>query len=118
MRLVAACGQWFSRNLSSQRSSMARSAVILAAIVLSAAFDYGASAGNDVPRSAAAPPAQNGHHFSGSADHVRIDSVVRVAGDEGRLVVTLTVDPGYHINANPASYPYLIPTTLTLIGSK
>lgn len=32
------------------------------------------------------------------------------------LVVTVEIDPGYHINANPASDPELIPTQLTLEG--
>ncbi len=100
---------------------MVRRAVILAAMVLSilnAAFAYRALADSYAPGSTTVAPAQNGYHFAGSADHVRIDGVVRVAGDENQVVVTLTVDPGYHINANPASYENLIPTTLTFSGPK
>lgn len=33
-----------------------------------------------------------------------------------RLVVTVSVDSGYHINANPASKKFLIPTTLMVSG--
>ena len=63
----------------------------------------------------AAPP-QNGYHFAGTEDHVRVVSVVGDAGDRDKITVTLMIDPGYHINANPASYKNLIPTTLTFDG--
>jgi uncharacterized protein len=55
-------------------------------------------------------------HFADSGDFVHIAAVARMA-DEDRTIVTLQVDPGYHINANPASEPYLIPTTLVFKGS-
>jgi uncharacterized protein len=62
--------------------------------------------------------AQNGgRRFADSSDFVRIASVVRMA-DQDRAIITLRVDRGYHINANPASQPYLIPTTLVFAGSK
>ena len=62
--------------------------------------------------------AQNGNHrFADSSDFVRIAGVLRMA-DQDRAVITLSVDRGYHINANPASQPYLIPTTLTFKGSE
>jgi uncharacterized protein len=61
---------------------------------------------------------QNGdHRFADSSDFVRIASVVRMA-DQDRAVITLRVERGYHINANPASQPYLIPTTLTFKDSE
>jgi hypothetical protein len=34
--------------------------------------------------------------------------------DHNEIVVTLTIDPGYHVNANPASIDYLIPTVVTV----
>ena len=86
--------------------------------ILGAAFSYRVLADSYAPGSTPAAPAQNGYHFAGSADHVRIDGVVRVTGDEDQIVVTLTVEAGYHINANPASYENLIPTTLTFSGPK
>lgn len=47
-----------------------------------------------------------------SGDHIHVLSVERVdANDE--VTVSLRIDDGYHVNANPASEPYLIPTTLT-----
>lgn len=47
-----------------------------------------------------------------SADHVRVTVLRR--GD--RLVAELRVDAGWHINANPASLDFLIPTRLTVIS--
>jgi uncharacterized protein len=34
--------------------------------------------------------------------------------DHDEILVTLTIDPGYHLNANPASIDYLIPTVVTV----
>ena len=39
------------------------------------------------------------------------------AGDHEEIVVAVTVDEGFHVNANPASFDYLIPTTLTITGA-
>ncbi len=61
-------------------------------------------------------PSQSDHHFAGTEDHVRIESVARESGDQDSITVTLVIDPGYHINANPASYKGLIPTTLSFTG--
>ena len=36
--------------------------------------------------------------------------------DHNEIVVTLTIDPGYHVNANPASADYLMPTVVTVPG--
>jgi len=85
-------------------------------MVLNTAFAYPASAGGDVTGPITAPPPQNGYHFASTEDHVRIVSVARDAGDQDKITVTLVIDPGYHINANPASYKSLIPTTLTFDG--
>lgn len=44
--------------------------------------------------------------------------VVDVRRDDVKdtLAVTLRIDPGFHINANPASSKYLIPTSLNVVG--
>ena len=34
-------------------------------------------------------------------------------GDSGEALVLLNIEPGYHVNANPATYPYLIATEVT-----
>ncbi len=56
--------------------------------------------------------------FPGSADHVRVVTVTRDSSDQNRITVTLQIDPGYHVNANPASDKNLIPTTLTFERSQ
>lgn len=45
-------------------------------------------------------------------DHVHV--MARRVGDA--LLITLRIDPGYHVNANPASNEYLIPTNITFEG--
>ena len=92
-----------------------RKAIILAAMVLNTAFACLASAGGAVT-GPITPPPQNGNHFASTVDHVRIVSVTRDPGDQDKVTVTLVIDPGYHINANPASDKDLIPTTLTFDG--
>jgi hypothetical protein len=47
-----------------------------------------------------------------TASHVRVTAEIRDAGDQDHIVLTLHVDKGYHINANPASLDYLIPTSV------
>ena len=46
--------------------------------------------------------------------HVHIVGVQRDDREPDRVVVTVEIDRGFHINANPASYDYLIPTTLNI----
>jgi hypothetical protein len=43
---------------------------------------------------------------------VLVQPVEIAAGSSGEAVVRLTVQNGYHINANPPTYPYLIATAL------
>lgn len=56
------------------------------------------------------------HRFADSSDYVHIVGLVRIT-KEDKVVVTLRVDHGFHVNANPASQPYLIPTTLSFIDA-
>ena len=35
-------------------------------------------------------------------------------GQSGEAIVRLKIDHGYHVNANPPSFPYLIPTQLQI----
>jgi uncharacterized protein len=60
--------------------------------------------------------AQGTNHFPGTEDHVRIVAVARDRSDQNQVTVTLRIDPGYHVNANPASQKDLIPTTLIFDG--
>jgi len=51
-----------------------------------------------------------------SEDHVRVSA--RASGGTGdSLVVQVRIDPGWHIQANPASLPFLVPTELDLGSS-
>jgi hypothetical protein len=36
--------------------------------------------------------------------------------DHDEIVATLHIDEGWHVNANPASFDFLIPTTVTFAG--
>jgi hypothetical protein len=79
-----------------------RSALVIGAILVAAACAY-----------AETPDAGN-RHFSNSADHVCITGIDHVGGGNSEFVVTVVIDPEFHINANPASQDYLIPTTLDI----
>ena len=78
---------------------------------------------------ACSKPAQNPAGASSTASptlaedkHVASVNVVKAtpqpvelaAGSSGEAQVRLTIQSGYHINANPPTYPYLIATTLEM----
>ncbi len=48
-----------------------------------------------------------------TARHVRASAAVRSSGRYREIVITLDIERGYHINANPASFDFLIPTSVT-----
>ena len=43
-------------------------------------------------------------------------AVVKTGTDRDEIVVTLQIEDGYHVNANPASYDYLIATSVAFDG--
>ena len=51
-----------------------------------------------------------------TAAHVTATAHGVTDATDDRIVVTLAIDPGYHVNANPASLDYLIPTTVRFPG--
>lgn len=78
---------------------------------------YGPAAGQN----ASAPPSDLGtsiaeSQFADTRDFVHVLNVRRAAADEDELVVTLRIDPGFHINANPASFEFLLATRLEFVG--
>jgi hypothetical protein len=87
-------------------------APFLGAMLSIAAIAFTATAGNLAPASTPVPAGNQDRHFIDTADHVRIAAVDYVTGYDDALVVTVEIDPGFHVNANPPSLPYLIPTTL------
>ncbi|MBI4381805.1 MAG: thioredoxin domain-containing protein [candidate division NC10 bacterium] len=51
-----------------------------------------------------------------TADHVQVTASASVKNDHDEIVTTIHIGEGWHINANPASLNYLIPTTVTFEG--
>ena len=51
-----------------------------------------------------------------TAAHVHAFGTAGDAGDHDEIEVTVVIDEGYHVNANPASFDYLIPTSLSVDG--
>jgi uncharacterized protein len=49
-----------------------------------------------------------------SAAHVKAAAKGVSLADRDEILVTLAIDPSYHVNANPASIDYLIPTVVTI----
>jgi uncharacterized protein len=64
------------------------------------------------------PSATDGIHVPVTADHVGATASVISVPDEDDVLVTIKVDDKFHINANPASYDFLIPTTVEFNGIK
>ncbi len=77
-----------------------------------------ARAARVAPQTPAAPRVTRRPVFRvpGTADHVRAGAVREVIDGRPEVVVTLHIDPGYHVNANPASFSYLIPTSVRFEG--
>jgi uncharacterized protein len=48
-----------------------------------------------------------------TARHVRVSATASLSGTYREIVITLDIEQGYHINANPASFDFLIPTSVT-----
>jgi uncharacterized protein YyaL (SSP411 family) len=61
---------------------------------------------------AGAPSKRAAFHIPETADHVHASAVLKAGPNDDEVIVTLKVDDGYHINANPASFDYLIPTSV------
>ena len=51
-----------------------------------------------------------------TADHVRVAAGLKRDAAGLSVTVSLNIDEGYHVNANPASYEYLIPVTVQFDG--
>lgn len=87
--------------------------------VLVAAAALGLAPKRGVAPVSKAPPVQvavAAPEFPDTAAHVRVAASVRGAPEHDEIVVTVKVAGGYHVNANPASYDYLIPTAVTFAG--
>lgn len=60
------------------------------------------------------PPSSSSPAISSSLDIVKMgaDSVAVSIGSHADAKIVLTIAPGFHVNANPATFPYLIATKL------
>jgi len=47
---------------------------------------------------------------------VRVSAAMKIGTDRDEVVVTLQIEDGFHVNANPASYDYLIATSVVFDG--
>ena len=47
-----------------------------------------------------------------TARHVHVSATSRSSGSHREIVITLNIEQGYHVNANPASFDFLIPTSV------
>jgi len=47
---------------------------------------------------------------------VRVSAAMKTGTDRDEVVVTLQIEDGFHVNANPASYDYLIATSVAFDG--
>lgn len=94
-----------------------RSAFVPHAIVFGAVVTLGLLAVSHVGPARAANSADADSVPSETARRVHVVGVQRDNAND-TLIVTLRIDPGFHINANPASFKYLIPTALNLPGTR
>lgn len=76
-------------------------------------FDSSVASPHERPSSFAQARGSAGLQPPSTADHVTVKAVVASrAADYLTIAITLDIGPGYHINANPASLAYLIPTSV------
>lgn len=51
-----------------------------------------------------------------TADHVRVATKFKQLENAVEVIFIISIDKGFHINANPASFDYLIPTSIAFDG--
>ncbi len=52
-----------------------------------------------------------------TADYVQVAAHIARSTEHDKLVVTLTIAAGFHTNANPATFDYLVPTSISIAGA-
>jgi hypothetical protein len=87
---------------------------LLLLLVASACSKPVQNSASDSPAAPTATPslAEDKHVRSVDVVKATAQPVAVAAGRSGETLVRLTIQSGYHINANPPTYPYLIPTVL------
>src|SRR5712664_2432806 len=69
-------------------------------------------------KEAASTPSPASVSSSAGVVKVRTELVTIPAGGETNATVTLSISSGFHVNANPATFSYLIPTEVTAENSE
>jgi len=99
---------------------LARLVVITLAVALSCASCAGNSPTANTPANSANAPAPSNANAAGPAPKSPLEGIVRAsaeqvearAGETVEATVRLSIASGYHVNANPATERFLIPTSL------
>ena len=84
-------------------------------LVATAGCSQHSSQNNQVLLPSPSPPAR----VSNSAEVVQVQTTsvdIPVAGETAASII-LSISPGYHVNANPATFPYLIATEVVQVPS-
>lgn len=71
-----------------------------------------------VPSSAGTSAPPEAVHIEVTADHIKATGAVKTTDGGDEATISLEIDEGYHVNANPASFDYLIATTVEFKGVK
>src|SRR6185503_12145629 len=91
--------------------------LFLCLLTLCICFAGCSSQPNTSPTSASGSPAQAKRITSVGVVHATAKPAEVSPGGSGGLIVTLKIDSGYHVNANPPTFPYLIATQLDVTAS-
>jgi hypothetical protein len=70
---------------------------------------------------AATPPVGNNSRelaVANSADHVQVAASAKSGSNQDEIILTIKVEDKFHINANPASFDFPIPTSVDFQGVK
>src|SRR5437016_8854642 len=96
------------------RSTQLTIACLLLLLVASACSKPIQNSGSESPTAPAGTLALTEDKHIASVDVVKATAqpIQIAAGSSGDATVRLTIQSGYHINANPPTYPYLIATGL------
>ncbi len=105
-----------ARRLSGQLHSQPHAWSVLLAAANASKFDPTIAALGDAATGKAPRTALPDFRVPVTADHVKVRATATAGESHHRIAITLDVDRGYHVNANPASFPYLVPTSVSLDG--
>lgn len=96
-----------------QRRKNSRKSALLIAVVIFLPLLAGCS--KPATNQGTAPSQAGQRQLRSSADIVSLGGTGTAisGGDKDEALVMLNIEPGYHVNANPATYPYLIATEVS-----